>query len=170
MYRQQRIQELQAAAARPRFGSVEEINSSDFVQSVTDASEQYWVVCFLYKSSNEGCQILGDCLVELARKYPNTRFVKIVSTSCIPNYPDQNLPTILLYHNRSCVKHLVGLAQFGGKRATPEQVALVLNQYGSICGDADEHTAKQQIKGLVQRVVQQRELAAEDESSDFEDD
>jgi hypothetical protein len=57
-------------------------------------------VCFLYKSSHAGCALLGECLSELARKYHGTRFVKIISTSCIPNYPDQNLPTLLLYHNR----------------------------------------------------------------------
>lgn len=169
--RQKRLQELRAAASKPRFGTVDEISSSEFVQKVTNASEQYWVVCFLYKSSHDGCQLLGECLSELAHKYPNTRFVKIISTSCIPNYPDQNLPTILLYHNRACVKHLVGLAQFGGKRATPEQVAMVLNQYGSVCGDAEERgTTEQQIRGLVERMVQQREAAVEDESSDFGDD
>lgn len=58
------------------------------------------MVCFLYKSSHAGCALLGECLAELARKYHGTRFVKIISTSCIPNYPDQNLPTLLLYHNR----------------------------------------------------------------------
>lgn len=168
--RQTRIQELRAAAAKPRFGTVEEITSSEFVQKVTNASENLWVVCFLYKSSHAGCQLLSDCLDDLAHKYPGTKFVRIISTSCIPNYPDQNLPTLLLYHNRSCIKHLVGLTQFGGKRATPEQVAMVLNQHGSVCGDVDEQqTTQQQIRGLVERMVQQRE-AEEDESSDFGDD
>eukprot|EP00879_Flechtneria_rotunda_P007622 GHRR01007994.1.p1 GENE.GHRR01007994.1~~GHRR01007994.1.p1 ORF type:complete len:246 (+),score=69.93 GHRR01007994.1:280-1017(+) len=169
-HRQKRLQELRAAASKPLFGTVEEITSNEFIQKVTDASESYWVVCFLYKATHPGCQLLGECLKELARKYSNTRFVRIISTSCIPNYPDQNLPTILLYHSRACVKHLVGLSQFGGKRATPEQVALVLNQYGPVCGDGDEQqTTEQQIKGLVERMVQQQELADEDESSDFDD-
>lgn len=163
------MQELQAAAARPRFGSVEEITSNEFVQKVTDASESYWVVCFLYKASHAGCQLLGDCLTELAQKYPSTRFVKIISTSCIPNYPDQNLPTLLLYHNRACVKHMIGLAQFGGQRATPEQVALALNTYGPVCAEGGEDEAvQQQVKGLVQRMLSQRERDEEDESSDFD--
>jgi hypothetical protein len=164
------MQELQAAAARPRFGTVEEISSNEFVQKVTDGSEQYWVVCFLYKASNAGCQLLGECLDDLAHKYPSTRFVKIISTSCIRNYPDQNLPTLLLYHNRACVKHLIGLAQFGGPKATPEQVALVLNTYGPVCAEGgEEEAAQQQVKGLVQRMLAQREKEAEeDESSDFD--
>jgi len=169
LYRRKRIQELQAAAARPRFGTVEEITSNEFVQKVTDASDAYWVVCFLYKASHAGCQLLGECLTDLAHKYPSTRFVKIISTSCIPNYPDQNLPTLLLYHQRACVKHLIGLSQFGGQRVTPEQVALVLNTYGPVCAEGgEEEAAQQQVKGLVQRMLAQREKDEEDESSDFD--
>jgi hypothetical protein len=84
---------------------VEDISSNEFIEKVTNTSEKAWVVCFLYKSSHAGCALLGECLAELARKYHGTRFVKIISTSCIPNYPDQNLPTLLLYHNRcaACV-------------------------------------------------------------------
>jgi hypothetical protein len=167
--RKQRMQELQRAAARPRFGTVEEITSNEFVQKVTDASENYWVVCFLYKASHAGCQLLGECLTELAHKYPSTRFVKIISTSCIPNYPDQNLPTLLLYNKRACVKHLIGLAQFGGQRATPEQVALALNTFGPVCAEGgEEEAAQQQVKGLVQRMLAQREREEDDESSDFD--
>jgi thioredoxin-like negative regulator of GroEL len=179
--RLKRIQELQAAAARPRFGTLDEISSNDFVLTVTEASHQYWVVCFLYKASHAGCQLLEECLVDLARQYPNTRFVKIISTSCIPNYPDQNLPTLLLYHDGGCVKHLVGLGLFGGRHATPEQVALVLNTYGQVCssssgedeaaeGGGSKRTEQQQIKGLVQRLVAQREAEREeaDLSSDFD--
>lgn len=169
MHRLKRLQELQAAAAKPWFGTVEEISSNEFVQKVTDASDEYWVVCFLYKPSHAGCQLLGECLTELAHKYPSTRFVRIISTSCIPNYPDQNLPTLLLYHKRACVKHMIGLAQFGGQRATPEQVALVLNAFGPVCAEGDEEVAQeQQVKGLVQRMLADRVKDVEDESSDFE--
>jgi hypothetical protein len=76
---------------------------------------------------------------------------------------------------RSVVKHLVGLAQFGGPRATPEQVALVLNGYGPVCvsgeGDAaaEAAAAQDQVRGLLERMVQQREREEQDESSDFDD-
>jgi hypothetical protein len=173
--------ELRAAAAAPRFGSVEEIAGNEFVARVTDASDAAWVVCLLYKPSHTGCALLGECLDELARAYPATSFVRIISTSCIPNYPDANLPTILLYHERACVKSLVGLAQFGGPRATPEQVALALNAFGPVCaaeGEDEAAAAHKQVKGLVQRMLAEREreqrggggAAGGDESSDFGDD
>ena len=64
------------------------------------------------------------CLGELAQRYPNTKFVKIVSTDCIPNYPDDNLPTVLLYKDTKCLQHVVGLRTFGGKSTSPEQVGV----------------------------------------------
>lgn len=65
--------------------------------------------------------ILGECFTELAKKYPATKFVKIISTECIPNYPDKNLPTVLIYKDTKCLQHLIGLGPFGGPRTTPER-------------------------------------------------
>jgi len=155
---------------------MEDIRGSEFVQAVSEASSRgpTWVVVLLHKELSAACQLLSDCLAQLAHKYPNTKFVRIRSTDCIPNYPDRNLPTVLLYHDGSCQQHLVGLAQFGGKHATPEQVALVLSQYGGVCGEGEEEDVqKAAVKGLVQRLASQHvEGEGEgqhDESSDFED-
>ena len=65
--------------------------------------------------------MLGECLTELAKKYPQSKFVKIISTECIPNYPDKNVPTVLIYKDTQCLQHLIGLAPFGGPRTTPER-------------------------------------------------
>ncbi|GFR49943.1 hypothetical protein Agub_g12050, partial [Astrephomene gubernaculifera] len=156
-YRQRRIRELAAAASRPRFGSVELIRGSEFVQQVTNAGPEVWVVVHLFKDGHAGCGLLQQCLDELAAKYPSTKFVRIVSTDAIPNYPDANLPTLLVYHDTRCVQHAVGLAHYGGaKRITPEQVAMVLNTWGPLCLTADEdeeRAAQAQIKALVARMV-----------------
>lgn len=170
--RLKRIQEMEQAASRPRFGTMDFIRGSEFVQKVTNAGTDVWVVVLLYKDSHEGCSILSACFEELAVKHPNSKFVKIISTDCIPNYPDQNLPTVLIYHNGSCQQHLVGLANWGGKRTTPEQVAIYLSKYGSICGDpVDEAHGERQVRSLVQRMIAQKEQQRDegDESSDFDD-
>lgn len=65
--------------------------------------------------------MLGECLTELAQKYPQSKYVKIISTECIPNYPDKNVPTVLVYKDTQCLQHLIGLAPFGGPRTTPER-------------------------------------------------
>jgi len=61
-------------------------------------------------------------LDELASKYPATKFVKIVSTECIPNYPDRNLPTLLVYNDSNVKATFVGLHNFGGRHCTPESI------------------------------------------------
>ena len=47
--RQQRMQQLKAEKQRPKFGAVTHITSRDFVQQVTNAGEEVWVVVHLYK-------------------------------------------------------------------------------------------------------------------------
>ena len=64
------------------------------------------------------CGLLAQCLDELAVTHPGTKFVKIISTDCIPKYPDQNLPTVLLYRNTQLKQHLVGLLLYGGRNTT----------------------------------------------------
>ncbi|KAF9666273.1 hypothetical protein SADUNF_Sadunf16G0212400 [Salix dunnii] len=98
-YRKKRLAEMREATMIVRFGSVVPISGSDFVREVSQAGPDVWVVVILYKDGYAECGLLMKCLEELAVKYPGTKFVKIVSTDCIPNYPDHNLPTLLVYNN-----------------------------------------------------------------------
>mmetsp|Transcript_22148 Transcript_22148/g.37837 ORF Transcript_22148/g.37837 Transcript_22148/m.37837 type:complete len:290 (-) Transcript_22148:483-1352(-) len=150
-------------------------------QQAQETQEPIWVIVQLYKDGHGGSALMSKCIDELAVRYPATKFVRIVSTQCIPNYPDANVPTLLVYHGGTCIKHLAGLSLFGGQRATPEQVALVLNQLGAVCctnpnedeeGEGGEVRLagggenSRLVRQLVQRVVMEREDG--DESSDFE--
>lgn len=83
----------------------------------------YITLMFVFKISDRfaECGLLMQCLEELARKYPATKFVKIISTDCIPNYPDRNLPTVLVYNNGAVKANYVGLRSFG-RRCTPEGI------------------------------------------------
>ncbi|KAF5954263.1 hypothetical protein HYC85_007119 [Camellia sinensis] len=100
-YRKKRLGELRQAAKVQRYGSVVPISGSDFLREVSQAPPNVWVI--------------------LATKYPATKFVKMISTDCIPNYPDCNLPTLLLYNNGVVKANYVGLHNFG-RRCTPEVI------------------------------------------------
>ncbi len=67
---------------------------------------------------------MGAALDALAPRFPATKFLRIVSTDCIPGYPDGNLPTVLLYHGGKCLTTLVGLMPYGGRSTTPERAPL----------------------------------------------
>lgn len=170
-YRRKRLEELDAAVKKTDSqvkianGTYDMIRGSDFVKEVTEASEQVWVVCHLRKDSVPDCGVLDACLEVLAERYKGvTKFVKIVSTDCIPGYPDAHLPTMLLYHGKKCVKTLVGLGAVGGQGTSPDRVALTLNQFGSVCGDPGEERDAQ-IKGLVREMLDRHSIYDSDESS-----
>lgn len=134
---QQRLEELTREDREARFGRVYPISREDYTREVTDASKEKdptdeseegygtGVVCFLYKprcvhahistlsstktkmSSHPASERTFEFIRELASRYAQTKFVSIVGDKCIPNYPDHNLPTLILYRNGKMVDNLV---------------------------------------------------------------
>lgn len=49
LFRQQRLKEMKAAQMKNKFGEVLEISGKDYVQEVTKAGKDIWVVLHLYK-------------------------------------------------------------------------------------------------------------------------
>lgn len=93
------------------------------------------VVCFLYKDGIETCRLLAGYLDTLAAKYPATKFVSIVGDQCIPNYPDRNLPTLLIYRNGELHRQIVGLRPeigLDGMKTKCEDIELLLTAVGAI--------------------------------------
>lgn len=60
------------------------------------------------------CALINQHLCSLARKFPQTKFLKSISTTCIPNYPDHNLPTIFVYFEGDMKAQYIGPLVFGG--------------------------------------------------------
>jgi len=58
--------------------------------------------------------------MNLASKFPEVKFLKSVSSVCIPNYPDKNLPTIFIYNEGDMKKQFIGPIEFGGMNLTQD--------------------------------------------------
>ncbi|KAK9090169.1 hypothetical protein Sjap_023346 [Stephania japonica] len=171
-YRKRRLAELREAARVARFGSVVPISGADFVREVSQAPPEIWVVVFLYKDGIPECGVLLNCLEELAGRYPATKFVKIISTDCIPNYPDRNLPTLLVYNNSAVKATFVGLHHFG-RRCTPEGVALALCQSDPVLNDGQSgsgSSTKSVIEGVRKRFIEKVVKEHEDDDAYSSDD
>lgn len=139
-YRRKRIHELEQKQQSSHAGQgvVKHISGPEFVKEVTEASDQRWVVCHLYKDSVTDCAILNQCLAELAERYRSTIWVKIISTECIPGFSDEFLPTLLLYRDKKCKHQIVQSVQaMGGQSITPDKLKVYLNGFSSdeICKD-----------------------------------
>jgi hypothetical protein len=76
------------------------------------------------------CALLNQHLATLAAKFPATKFLKSISTTCIPNYPDRNLPTIFVYNEGDLKGQIVGGIQFGGMNITVEGMKPIINSAG----------------------------------------
>ncbi|KAL5699098.1 hypothetical protein ACHQM5_030045 [Ranunculus cassubicifolius] len=171
-YRKKRLAEMREATSLPRFGSVIPISGVDFVREVSQAPADVWVVVFLFKDGIAECGILLNCLEELATRYSATKFVKIISTDCIPNYPDRNLPTLLVYNNSAVKATYVGLRQFG-RRCTPEGVALALCQSDPVLNDGQggsDKSIEAVIEGVRKRFIEKVVTQHEDDDDAYSSD
>lgn len=64
------------------------------------------------------CKLMNQHLATLAREFKATKFLKIVADQCIPNYPDRNVPTLLVYGEGDIKANIVGAIAFGGMNMT----------------------------------------------------
>ena len=96
-YRQARMAEIKSLQSKSNYGDVREISADDYVAQVNKAGEGVWVVLHLYKQGVPLCALINQYMVAMAAKFPTVKFLRSISTTCIPNYPDQNLPTCFVY-------------------------------------------------------------------------
>ncbi|XP_043516237.1 viral IAP-associated factor homolog isoform X9 [Frieseomelitta varia] len=131
-YRRKRIAEMKALASKSKYGEVKEIIAKDYVQEVNNAGNDIWVILHLYKPGIPLCTLVNQYLANLARKFPATKFLKSISSICIPHWPDRNLPTIFVYYNGNIVKQIVGAIELRGMKLTEEELEWILGQAKAI--------------------------------------
>ncbi|KAF8983322.1 Phosducin-like protein 3 [Entomortierella lignicola] len=131
-YRQQRLNAIKQELSEDKFGDIQHIYKTDFIREVSEASKDVWVVAYLYKEYLPICKLMSAHLATVAAKHKSTKFVKIIGDQCIPNYPDRNLPTLLIYGNGDMKAQLVGASQLGGMNMKPEDIEAYLRRVGAI--------------------------------------
>ncbi|KAI8921031.1 thioredoxin-like protein [Powellomyces hirtus] len=131
-YRRQRMAEIHAASRLEKYGTVTQISKPDYTVEVTEASANTWVVVHLFQNSVPACKLVNGILDRLAARYRATKFLKIVADQCIPNYPDRNTPTLLVYGNGDLKRNIIGIEQLGGNNTTVDHIEKMLKQIGAI--------------------------------------
>ncbi|XP_038051617.1 phosducin-like protein 3 [Patiria miniata] len=137
-YRQQRIEEIKRLQGKAKYGEVKEISAQDYVQEVNKAGEGVWVVLHLFKQGIPLCSLINQYLAQLAAKFPATKFLKSISSTCIPNYPDKNLPTMFVYFEGDMKSQIVGPIDFGGMNLTLEELEWKLSEMGAVVTTLEE--------------------------------
>ncbi|XP_050752403.1 phosducin-like protein 2 [Gymnogyps californianus] len=142
MYRQQRLQEWKCLQRRQKYGELREICGEQYVKEVTNAPEDVWVIIHLYRSSIPMCLLVNEHLSLLARKFPEVKFLKAIVNSCIQNYHDRCLPTILVYKTGEIKGRFIGVAECGGIYLKVEELEWKLAEVGAIETDLEENPKK----------------------------
>ncbi|CAG5114742.1 unnamed protein product, partial [Candidula unifasciata] len=161
----QRLEELKAAQMKARFGEVTEISKADYVTEVTNAGEGVWVVLHVYKDGIPLCKLVNNYLQNLARKFPQTKFLRSVSSVCIPNYPDKNLPTIFVYFEGDLKKQWIGPFALGGMNLKQDELEWMLAQAGAIPSDI-EKPERPEIHDVMTSAIRQSRIDNIDDSDD----
>lgn len=137
-YRQKRLAEIQATLQKSRYGDVRDISGDDYVEQVNKAGEGVWVVLHLYKQGIPYCTLVNQHLNQLAHKFKTTKFLRSVSTNCIPNYPDHNLPTIFVYRDGQLKKQFVGPDALRGMKLKVDELEWMLAEVGAVETELEE--------------------------------
>jgi len=163
-YRRQRLAELKAAQQLARYGDVREISKDEYVAEVNKAGDGVWVVLLVYKPSVPTCRILEQHLSNLAHKFPATKFLKSVSSVCIPNYPDRNLPTVFIYMDGDMKKQFIGPEAFGGLKVACDEFEWMLSEVGAVKTTLEAKPSR----GEVHDVMESSLRACNDDGNDWD--
>ncbi|KAK7831806.1 hypothetical protein U0070_016436, partial [Myodes glareolus] len=142
IYREKRLQEWKALKKKQKFGELREISGNQYVNEVTNAEKDLWVVIHLYRSSVPMCLLVNQHLSLLARKFPETKFLKAIVNSCIEHYHDNCLPTIFVYKNGQIEGKFIGIIECGGINLKLEELEWKLSEVGAIQTDLEENPKK----------------------------
>lgn len=141
-YRKKRISEMRALASRAIFGTVREISGQDYIDEVNKAGEGIWVVLHLYNKGIPLCALLNQHINHLASKYPATKFLKSIASTCIPNFPEKNLPAIFIYFEGQIKKQIIGSLELRGPNVSLDELEYIIGQFGAITTDIKDDPRK----------------------------
>jgi len=164
-YKQKRIKELEALAAKPRFGSLQEINKQQYVNEVTNAPEGVWVVLSLYQDYNEKSLKINQCLEELAQKHIFVKFLKIKADKCVENFPDNKVPCFIIYKNGKMAHNIFNVDERVPKLNTAG-VELFLKSIDVLERDENDDENEKYAKFMLKKNVNIRRDADESDSDD----
>ena len=107
-YRQQRLEQLQKVAqARtylPTFGELVDMSIDNYIEVVDGRHSETFVVVHLYEPHLPACVRLNFRLTELAAKYDQVCFGAMVATEARDQFPEQELPALIVYRGGQYVE------------------------------------------------------------------
>lgn len=158
-YRQKRMVEIANLQKKSKFGSVFHISKPEYNKEVTQASQgevatevkknssyldsneikntkedSKGTYVFVHLSSQTKLQsrLLSHLFEDAARKFPDIKFVEIIGSRAIENYPEDNCPTLIVYYKGEVLKNLVSLLELGGNDTNMRDLEDLMVRVGAV--------------------------------------
>ncbi|CAL4075701.1 unnamed protein product, partial [Meganyctiphanes norvegica] len=164
MFRKRRIAEMKAQAEKAKYGEVQEITTIDYVEKVNNSGAGIWVFLHLYKQGIPVCAQINQHFNVLARKYPEVKFLKAISTTCIPNFPDHNLPAIFVYFEGQMKRQFVGL-DFGSKVAC-DALEWILSRTGGFKTNLEDDPRAPKVRDVIMSSLRTKDSDDDNDSGE----
>lgn len=113
-YKQKRLAEIKELQSKAKFGQVFPISKNEYEKEITLSSEENYVIVHLSSDLKLQSRLLASIFSQLAVKFPEIKFVDIPGHRAIENYPDLNIPTLLIYKNKNVLRQYITLTELGG--------------------------------------------------------
>jgi len=108
-YKKKRMDEIKNLAGKHKYGESREISKQDYVNEVTNAPKDVFVILHLHQDYVEVSCRLDMIFQQLAKAYPYHKFLRIRADRCIENFPDTKVPAIIVYYNGELKSNIVRL-------------------------------------------------------------
>ncbi|KAG0668273.1 Phosducin-like protein 2 [Maudiozyma exigua] len=98
----------------------------------TSNKDAVYVFVHLSLQSKLQSRILAHIFETEAPKFREIKFVEIPANRAIENYPENNCPTLLVYHNGDVIKNLVTLLELSGNKTTTKDFEKLMVKLGAV--------------------------------------
>ena len=114
LYRNKRMAEMLQQSSKEKYGRLFHIGQTDYTNEVTNESNNCLVVVHLFQNSLPACKLINSLLEQLAPQHKAIKFVKIIASEAIKNWPERQCPALLVYNKTNIFRQFIGIETMGG--------------------------------------------------------
>lgn len=164
-YKEKRLNELKEFAKGAKYGSVREIRKQEYKAEITECNDVF-IVLHLHQDHIELSRVLNQILINLAKKFPCVKFLRIEATNCVENFRDEDVPTVFLYRDGKIARQFLPAPfYFGGANMNWKKVEWILNSEGILKTELEEDPFEAQSEFKIKKKVKRDDESDSEEES-----
>lgn len=142
-YKQKRIAEIKKMQEKAKFGQVFHVSKHEYNEEITrcskgeDDGNKVYVFVHLSSEGKLQSRLLSALFQQAALKFPDLKFVEIPANRAIEEYPESNIPTLLVYYGGDVLEKFITLLELGGNSTTLADLENLIVKVGAV--DVKDH-------------------------------